>query len=46
MDAELASSAENHSKFADMLDQILEDSVTDQVDISNPFALDEGVDPA
>mgnify|MGYP001162886046 FL=1 len=43
MDAKLASSAENHSKFADMLDQLLEDSITDQVDISNPFALDEAL---
>jgi predicted Zn finger-like uncharacterized protein len=47
MDAELVSSAENHGKFADILDQILEDSVTDQTDIPNPFAIDEVLtDPA
>jgi predicted Zn finger-like uncharacterized protein len=47
MDAELVSSAENHGKFADILDQILEDSVTDQTDIPNPFTIDEVLtDPA
>ena len=43
MDIELVSSAENHSKFADMLDQILEDSVTDHIDTSNHSALDEAL---
>jgi predicted Zn finger-like uncharacterized protein len=43
MDIELVSSAENHSKFADMLDQILEDSVTDHIDTSNHSALDKAL---
>jgi predicted Zn finger-like uncharacterized protein len=43
MDIELVSSAENHSKFADMLDQILEDSVTDHIGTSNPSALDKAL---
>jgi predicted Zn finger-like uncharacterized protein len=43
MDAEQVSRAENTSKFADMLDQILEDSAADQTDIFNPFAVDEAL---
>lgn len=43
MDTELVSSAENHGKFGDMLGQILEDSVSDQADLPNPFTLDEAL---
>lgn len=44
IDSAMAYNAENHSKFADMLDDILDNSVSDQIKIPNPFSDDEVAD--
>lgn len=41
IDSALAKNAENHSKFGDMLDDILDSSVSNQIQIPNPFSDDK-----